>query len=127
MKRDHLSLKYIKAEEEDKTEVIIKEIIRIETDQTIGQVVEIEDNSEIGPELSRTTEVTISGIMLGDMEDKAAEGNIEMIVIDVMVTIEVGIDQERDHSQEFIVVIGWEVQAVVDLGWDPEPVPVGTE
>ena len=31
MKRDHLSLKYIKAEEEDETEVIVREIIRIGT------------------------------------------------------------------------------------------------
>ena len=30
--------------------------------------------------------------MLGDMVDKMAEGNIKMIVIDVMVIIEVGID-----------------------------------
>ena len=29
MKRDHLSLKYIKAEEEDKIEVIVREIFRI--------------------------------------------------------------------------------------------------
>ena len=56
MKRDHLSLKYIQAEEEDETEVLVKEIIRIEAGQTIGQVVEIEDSSEIGPDLSRTTE-----------------------------------------------------------------------
>ena len=94
MKRDHLSLKYIKAEEEDKTEVIVKEIIRIEIGQIIGQIVEIEDSSEIDPDLSRTTWETIFGVMPGDMEDKTAEENIEMIVIDVMVTIEVGIDQE---------------------------------
>ena len=52
MKRDHL----IKAEEEDKTEVLVKEIIRIETGQTIGQVLEMEDSSEIGPDLNNTTE-----------------------------------------------------------------------
>ena len=40
-----------------------------------------------------------------NMEDNIAEGNIEMIVKDMMVTIEVGIDQERGHSQEVIVVI----------------------
>ena len=40
--------------EEDKIEVLVKEIIRIETDQTIGQVVEIEDSSEIDPDLNRT-------------------------------------------------------------------------
>ena len=39
------------------------------------------------------------------MEDKIAEGSIEMIIIGVMVTIEVEIGQERDHSQETIVVI----------------------
>ena len=40
--------------------------------------------------------------MLENMEDNIAEGNIEMIVIDVMLTIEVGIDQERGHSQKVI-------------------------
>ena len=39
------------------------------------------------------------------MEDKTAEGSIGMIIIGVMVTIEVGIDQEIDCSQEVIVVI----------------------
>ena len=61
------------------------------------------------------------------MEDKTTEGNIEMIVIDVMVMIEVGIDQERGHTQEFIVVIELEVQEVVGLGQDPDPVLIGTE
>ena len=61
------------------------------------------------------------------MVDKTAEGNIEMIVIDVMVTIEVRIDQEKDHSQEFISVTGLEVQAVVGLGQDPESVLIGIE
>ena len=114
VKRDHLSLKYIKAEEEDKAEILVKEIIRIETSQTIDQVVEIEVSSEIGLDLSRTTEGAIFEIMLVDMVDKTAEGNIEMIVIDVAVTIEVGIDLEKGHSQEFIAVI------------DPEPVLIGT-
>ena len=61
------------------------------------------------------------------MEDKTAEGNIEVMVIDVMVKTEVGIDQEKGHSQEFIVVIELEVQAVVGLGQDPEPVLIGIE
>ena len=91
---------------------LVKEIIRIETGQTIGQVVEIEDSSELGPDLNRTTEGAIFKVMLGDMEDKTAEGIIEMIVIGVMVTIEVGIDQEKGHSQEFIAVIELEVQAI---------------
>ena len=127
MKRDHLSLKYIKAEEEDKTEVLVKETIRIETGQTIDQVVEIEVSSEIGLDSNRTTEGAIFKIMLGDMGDKTVEGNIEMIVIDVMVTMEVGIDLEKGHSQEFVVVIELEVQAVVGLGQDPDAVLIGIE
>ena len=59
------------------------------------------------------------------MVGKTAEANIEIIVIDMMVTIEVGIDQQKGHSQGFTVVIELEVQAVVDLGQDPEPVPIG--
>ena len=61
------------------------------------------------------------------MGDKTAEENIEMIVIDMMVIIEVGIDQERGCSQEFIAAIELEVQAVVGLGQDPEPILIGTE
>ena len=121
------NLKYIKAEEEDKIEVIVREIIRIETGWIIGQVVEIEDSLEVDPDLSRTTEGTTFETMLVNMEDNIAEGNIEMIVIDMMVTIEVGIDQERGHSQEVIVVIELGVQAVVGPGQDPEPVLIGIE
>ena len=32
------------------------------------------------------------------MEDKITEGSIEMIIIGAMVTMEVGIDQERERS-----------------------------
>ena len=46
------------------------------------------------------------------MEDKTVEENTE--IIGVMVTIEVGIDQEKDHSQEIMAIIGIEVQAIVD-------------
>ena len=127
MKRDHFSLKYIRVEEEGKTEALVKEIIRIETGQTIGQVVEIEDSSDTDPDLSRTTQGTLFEIMLGDIVDKTTERNIEMIVIDVMVTTEAGIDQVKGHSQEFIAVIELEVQAVVGLGQDPEPVLIGIE
>ena len=48
-------------------------------------------------------------MMLGDTKDKTAEGKIEMIIIGAMVTTEVGIDQERGCSQEFIAVIEPEV------------------
>ena len=48
-------------------------------------------------------------IILGVMGDRTAEGSIEVIIIDVMVTIEVGVDQERGHSQEVMMVIKIEV------------------
>ena len=59
------------------------------------------------PDLSKITEGTIFEKTLGDMEDKIVEENIEMI--GMMVTIEVGIDQEKGHFQEIIAIIGIEV------------------
>ena len=93
--------------------------------ETIGQVVEIEDSLETGPGLSRITEEAIFKVTLEDIVDKIAEGNIETIAIEVMITIEVGIDQQKGHSQGVMVAIELEVQVVVDLGQDPEPVPIG--
>ena len=52
----------------------------------------------VDPDLKRVIEGTIFEIVLGDMEDKIAEESIEVIIIGAVVTIEVGIDQERDHS-----------------------------
>ena len=52
-------------------------------------------------------------MMLGDMEDKTVEGSIEMIIIGVMVTTEVGTYQEGGCSQEVIRVIELEVQSAV--------------
>ena len=101
---------------------MVKETIRTETDPVIGQIVEMEDNLETGSGLSRITEETISNITPGDMVDRIAEGNIEIIAIDITITIEVGIDQENGHFQ---VGIELEVQVIVDLGQDPEPVPIG--
>ena len=59
------------------------------------------------------------------MQDKIAEGSIELTVIGVMVTTEVGMDQERGHSQEVIVVTELEMQATVGLGQDLELVLIG--
>ena len=56
--------------------------------------------------MSRIIEGTICEIILGDLEDKTAEEIIEMTIIGMMVTTEVGIDHERGHSQEVIAVIG---------------------
>ena len=83
MKRDHLSCKYIKEEEEDKIGTLVKGTIRIETDQVIGQIVEIEDSFETDSGLRRITGEAISKITPEDMVDKTAEGDIEITVIDV--------------------------------------------
>ena len=58
------------------------------------------------------------------MEDKIIEEDIEMI--DIMIIIEAGIDQEKGHSQEIIVVVEIEVQVTVDQGQDLEPVQIET-
>ena len=71
------------------------------------------DEAAVDLDLSRVIEGIFFEKMLGDMEYKIAEGSIGMI-IRMMVTIEVGIGQERDHSQETIVIIELEVQATVD-------------
>ena len=63
--------------------------------------------------MSRVVEGTIFEKVLGVMEDKMAKGSIEMLIIGRIITTEVGIDQERDHSQEAIAVIELEVQATV--------------
>ena len=77
----------------------------------MDQTVETEDRMEIiDPDFSKTTEGTISKKTLGNMEDTTVEEITE--IIDVMVTIEVGIDQGKDHFQ------GIEVQAILDQDHD---------
>ena len=48
------------------------------------------------------------------MEDKIIEEDIEMI--DIMIIIEAGIDQEKGYSQEIIITVEIEFQVTVDLG-----------
>ena len=79
----------------------------------------------IDPDFSKTTEGSIFKKTLGDMEDKTVEENTE--IIGMMVTIEVGIDQEKDHSQEIMAIIGIEAQVIVDQDQDLELVPIETE
>ena len=80
---------------------------------------------EVDPDLSKVIEGTILEAILEDTVDKIVEGNIEMIIIGVVVIIEVGIGLERDHSHETIAVTELEVQATVDQGQDQEPVLIG--
>ena len=53
------------------------------------------DEEVIDPDFSKITEATIIKKTLGYMEDRIVEKNIEMI--GMMVTIEVGTDQEKGH------------------------------
>ena len=85
------------------------------TDQAIDQAVETEDNMDevmTDPDFSKITEGTIFKKALGDIEDKLVEESIEMI--GMMVTIGVGINQEKGHFQEIIVITGIEFQAIAD-------------
>ena len=111
-----------------KIECTIREIIKIEIDWATDQTVEAEDNKDkevIDPDLSKTTEVTIFKETLGDMEDKTVEENTE--IIGMTVTIEVGIDQEKNCSQEIMATIGIEVEAIVDQDQDLELVLIETK
>ena len=64
------------------------------------------------PRFQQSYRSTISKRMLEDMEDKIVEENTG--IIDMMIIIEVGIDQRREHSQEIMVIIGIEVQVIAD-------------
>ena len=57
------------------------------------------------------------------MVDKIIEEVIEMI--DIMITIEAGVDKEKGHLEEIIVVAEIEVQVTVDQDQDLEPVQIG--
>ena len=107
-----------------------RKIIRIGTDQTIGQTVEIEDSSgktEVDTELSRVIGEIILGKIQDIMEDKAVEESIEVIIIEVVVMIEVGIGLEKGHFLETMTVIELGVKAIVDQGRDLELVQRGIE
>ena len=57
------------------------------------------------------------------MVEKIIEGVIEMR--DRMIEIEAGVDQEKGHLQEIIVVADKEAQVTVDQDQDLEPVQIG--
>ena len=98
MRKDPSNPKYRKAEV--RIGPIIKEVIRIEV---VGQTVETEDSMEI-IDLDKTIETTIFEGTLEDMEDKIVEDNIG--IIGTMIITEVGIGQEKGHSQGIMVAIG---------------------
>ena len=69
----------------------------------------------MGPD--KTIEMVIFKEILKCIEDKITEEDIEMI--NIMIIIEVGTDQEKGQSQEIIIMVEIEVQVTVDLGQDP--------
>ena len=89
-----------------------QEIIRIGTGQIIDQIVGIEDSlgkTEIYPDLSKVIEGVVSKIIPEDTVDRIAEENIGVIVIEMMVTTEIGAGLEKDCFQEIMAVIEQEV------------------
>ena len=72
-----------------------------------------EDSMEIiDTDSSKNIEMTIFERTLEVIENKIAKENIG--IKGVMTTIEVGIDQEKGHSQGTMAIIGIEVQVIVD-------------
>ena len=113
MRKGSLNSKYIKVEV--RIGLIIREVIRT------GQIVGTGDNVQVvGPD--RTIETAIFKETLEGLVDKIIEEDTEMI--DIMITIEAGIDQEKGHSQEIIVVAEIEVQVTVDQDQDLELVQI---
>ena len=87
----------------------------------IGQIVGTGDSTQVvGPD--KTIETVIFKEMLEGMENKILEEDIE--VIEIMIIIEVGIDQDKGHSQEVTLVAEIEAQITVDLGQVPELVQI---
>ena len=85
---DNLNPKYIKAEVEVKTEAIVSGQT---TDQIVGMI-------EIDPDSNEVMEGAVSKIIPEDTVDRIAEEIMGIIVIEMMVTVEVGTGLEKDHS-----------------------------
>ena len=95
--------------------LIIREVIRT------GQIAGTGDSIQVvGPD--RTIETAIFEGTLEGMVDKILEEVIELI--DIMITIEAGKDQEKGHLQEIIVVAEIDVQVTVDQDQDLELVQI---
>ena len=123
MKGDHLNPRYTDVEKEDKTEVMVRGIIKIGTGQKVwiynlGKI-------EVNPDLSKVIEGTLFEIILEDTVDKIVEGNKEMVIKGVVVIIELGLGPGGEHFQETILVVELEVQEIVDQGQEPEPILIG--
>ena len=115
MKKGLSNHKYTKAEV--RIGLMVREVIRT------GQVVEIGDNLQI-IDPDRITEVAILEGTLEGMVDRIVEKTIEMK--DIMTTKEIGIGQEKRHSQEITVVVEIKVQVIVDQDQGLKLIQIGT-
>ena len=79
----------------------------------------------IDTDSSHTIGTTIFKRTLGDMEDKIVEENTG--ITGMTIIIEVGIDQEKGHSQGTMAIIGIEVQVIVDQDQGLELALIETE
>ena len=64
---------------------------------------------EIDPDLNEVLEGAVSEIIPEDTVDRIAEESTGIIVIEMMVTVEVGTCLEKDYSQEIMAVTELEV------------------
>ena len=85
------------------------------------------DEIKCETKLSKVMGEIIIGNIQEIMEDKAVEESIEVIIIEVIATIEVGIGLENVHFPETMTAIELGVQATVGQGQDLEPVQIGIE
>ena len=83
----------------------------------VGQTVETEESMGI-IYLDKTIDTTIFEGTPEDMEDKIIEENIG--IIGAMIITEVGIGQEKGHSQGIMVAIGTGLPVTADQGLDLE-------
>ena len=113
MRKDPSNPRYIRVEV--RIGLTTREVIRT------GQIVGTGDNTQVVGS-DKTIETVIFKDTLEGMEDKIIEEDIEMI--DIMIIIEAGINQEKGHSQEIIIMVEIVVQVTVDLGQDPELVQI---
>ena len=115
MKKGPLNPKYIRIEV--RIDLLTMNISRID------QVVGIEDSTQVIG-LDNTIEMVVLEEILGDMEDRIVEEDIEMI--NIMIIIEAETGQEKGHLQEIIVVVVVEigVQATADLDQAPELIQI---
>ena len=126
---DNSNPKSIKVEVEVKTEITIRETIKIGTDHITDQRAETEgntDKTEVGLDRNKIIEEVILEETSGAMVDKTVEENIDT-AIEMTVMTEAGTGLEKGHFPEIMAITELEVQAIVDPGQGPELAQIGIE